>query len=176
VGAGPRVRPGPPIRLRGSRSERSKRLRWLAAGLLLTFGACSKIKLAPEIPLFFGGRSALEVEVSSELNQNSPLAFDLLVIYDKKLLESIGKMDAATWFKNRQQFLKDKSHQKKVEAHHWEWVPGQPNLRIRFHFKRNAFGGVAFGNYLSAGEHRIQFNPHKNLRVTLGEKDFTLVQ
>ncbi|MCP4200883.1 MAG: hypothetical protein GY769_03010 [bacterium] len=155
---------------------RRNRSAWLVMTLLLFLCGCSKWNFGHQFPLLFGGRSTVEISVSSDLNQNSPLAFDLLVVYDQKLLESLEKMDAATWFKNRKQFLKDHSHQKKVEAHHWEWVPGQPKLKLALHFRKNARGGVAFGNYPSVGEHRIQFKPHKHMLVTLGETDFTLVQ
>lgn len=149
---------------------------WVLLAMAICLSGCSKIKLAPEIPFLFGGRSHMTVEVLSKLNQNSPLAFDLLVVYDKKLLESLEKKDAKTWFENRKQFLADKSHKKTVEVHHWEWVPGQSTVKFEFHFKRNAYGGLAFANYLSVGEHRAQFNPHEHLTVVLDEKDFTLVQ
>ena len=157
------------MRFRGA-SEPVGRSVWIVvASLVLVLCGCSKF----QVPLLFGGHSHMEVEVSADLNQNSPLALDLLVVYDQKLLESLEKKTATEWFKNRAQFLKDK---KKLKSHHWEWVPGQPGLKVRFNFKRNARGGLIFANYQSAGDHRARFNPHRHLRISLEEKDFTLVQ
>lgn len=148
----------------------------MVMALVLFFGGCSRINLADPSPLLSGGRLSVEVSASSGLNQGQPLAFDLLVVYDERLLETLEEMDAATWFKNRKQFLADQSRKKNVEAHHWEWVPGQPKLMLELHFKRHARGGVAFANYFSVGAHRSHFDPFKDLLVNLGGKGFALVQ
>jgi hypothetical protein len=149
---------------------------WFVMALVMILGGCSKLNIGRQFPRLSGGQSIVEVSFSSDLNHNAPLAFDILVVYDEKLLESLEALDAATWFKDRHQFLKDLSHEQKVDAHHWEWVPGQPKLRLKLHFRRNARGALAFANYSSVGEHRIRFKPHRHLRVELAEKGFTLVQ
>ena len=147
---------------------------FVVMALMLFLLGCSQTGVARQSPLPFGVRSTVEFSVSSNLNQNFPLAFDLLVVYDEALLGTLETMDADSWFEERDQLLQ--LHSQQVEVHQWEWVPGQSTTRVELHFRRNVRGGVAFAKYQSVGDHRMSFDPRRDLLVTLGEKDWTLAQ
>lgn len=161
-------------RLRVATSCRRRSYGLEAIALALFVAGCSQTGLTRQSSLLFGGRSTVEFSMSSDLNQRAPLAFDLLVVYDDTLLETLETVDAATWFHERDQILKDFGRQ--LEAHRWEWVPGQPPTRAVLRFRRGVRGAVAFADYQSAGDHRLAFNPSRDLLVTLGEDSWTLDQ
>ena len=147
---------------------------FLAVVLVLFLSGCSQTGLTRQASMLFVGRSSVEFSISSDLNQNSPLAFDILFVHGEALLETLESLDAAEWFERRAQILKD--HGRHLEAHQWEFVPGQPTVRVRLQFRRGVRGGVAFAGYQSGGSHRKLFNPRRDLLVALGETDWTINQ
>lgn len=121
---------------------------------------------------FFGGDLKLEVEVAQETNQNSPVAVELLVASDEQVLTAALALSAHDWFVGREQFRRD--HPKGYVSWFWEWVPGQPVPPQKLSFGVGARGGILFADYLSAGKHRLRFDPHQGIRLRLAETDFTV--
>src|SRR6187549_2130614 len=80
--------------------------------------ACSLLGL-----LLFGGELPLSVSVAPEANRNSPIAVELVIAYDGKVLDELLKMPAGDWFRKREQFLRD--HPGGMDTWKWEWIPGQ---------------------------------------------------
>jgi type VI secretion system protein len=122
------------------------------------------------------GQSKLSVRVNlaPAANQNNPLAVDLVLVSDRKLLKELLKMSAKDWFEQKHQIQLNYPKETNLVAGGWEWVPGQSVKLDRLSVRRGIIGGVIFANYLSAGAHRISINPRKNVLVILGENDFSV--
>lgn len=144
-----------------------------ALGLLAGTSACL---LPDKLPSYFGGHVRMQVFVAQDLNLESPVAVELLVVYDKKLLKSLEQMTASQWFAKREQFLKDHSGKKKKALDHWkwEWVPGQVVPEQERPYQVGVAGGVVFANYFTPGEHRASFDPFEPFLLNLQDSDFTV--
>lgn len=120
----------------------------------------------------FGGKVPVAVTISPQMNQNSPVAVEFLVIYKKPLLEKLLEMPASQWFERREQLLRD--YPDGLDAWSWEWIPGQEVGVIELDFRVGAKGGVIFADYFAPGNHRATFQPHKSIRVELEDNGFTV--
>lgn len=125
---------------------------------------------------FFGGDVAVRVEADPEINQNSPVAVEMIVVYDKDLLEALLAKTAREWFQSRAQVFKDHPGDKDFVSVTWEVVPGQSLPAQEVSFGTGARGGIVFADYFSEGAHRARFDPHQDLRIHLQDKDFSLEQ
>lgn len=145
----------------------------LAAGgviALLFLTACPKVKVPKKIP-GTSGESKLDVKVhvSAKANNNNPVAVDMVLVSDKKLLQELMKMSASEWFEKRHQVALDYPKETGLGAGRWEWVPGQQVKVDRVTVKYEVVGGVIFANYFNAGAHRAPIDPRKGILLTLGE-------
>ena len=152
--------------------RRSLLLSASAVAMVLLFAACPKVKIPPRIP----GKAVetkvdVKVHVSPAANNNNPVAVDLVLVSDKKLLQELMKMSATEWFEKRHQFALDYPKEIGLNAGRWEWVPGQQVKLDRLIFKYEATSGVVFANYFNAGTHRAVIDPRKGILITLGEED-----
>ena len=126
----------------------------VAALLLLT--ACPKVQVPKKIPGTSGeSKLDLKVHVSPKANNNNPVAVDLVLVSDKKLLQELMKMSASEWFEKRHQVQLDYPKETGLGAGRWEWVPGQEVKVDRVTVKFEVVGGVIFANYFNAGAHQI---------------------
>lgn len=117
----------------------------------------------------------MRVAVDSQLNALSPVAVEVLVVYDKKLLATLQSMTAQSWFAQREQLLqqyRDVEHE--LDAWTWEWVPGQVVPEQVRRFKAGARGGLIFANYFSPGDHRASFDPFEPFLLNLQPSSFTV--
>jgi type VI secretion system protein len=139
---------------------------------VLIFTACPKVKVPKKIP-GTSGESKLDVKVhvSPAANNNNPVAVDLVLVSDKKLLQELMKLSANEWFEKRHQFALDYPKETGLGAGRWEWVPGQQVKLDRVTVKYEVVGGVVFANYFNAGVHRGPIDPRKGILITLGEED-----
>ena len=94
--------------------------------------------------------------------------FDAVVIRDKKLLEQLSQMDAATWFGPKGRCNYRDGAKAKVEFHSWEFVPGQTFL-IDVPAPGNVKGMLGFANYASPGDHRVELKSAGSQIVNLGQ-------
>jgi type VI secretion system protein len=140
--------------------------------VVLLFAACPKVKVPKKIP-GTSGESKLDVKVhvSPAANNNNPVAVDLVLVSDKKLLQELMKMSASEWFEKRHQVALDYPKETGLGAGRWEWVPGQQVKLDRVTVKYEIVGGVVFANYFNAGTHRAPINPRKGILITLGDED-----
>ena len=153
-------------------------LRWslfLSAGvvaMVLLCTACPKVKVPKKLP-GTSGESKLDVKVhvSPAANNNNPVAVDLVLVSDKKLLQELMKMSASEWFEKRHQVALDYPKETGLGAGRWEWVPGQQVKVDRVTVKYEVVGGVIFANYFNAGTHRAPIDPRKGILITLGDED-----
>jgi len=142
--------------------------------LLLSLTACPKVPKAvrSRIPGASGETKLnVKVHVSPIANKNNPVAVDLVLVSDKKLLKELMKMSARDWFEQRHQVQLDYPKETDLGAGSWEWVPGQAVQLDRLPIRLEIVGGVVFANYFTDGPHRAAINPRKDILLTLGEDD-----
>lgn len=141
---------------------------------VMLFTACPKVPKAvrSKIP-GASGNSKLDVKVhiSPTANNNNPVAVDLVLVKDKKLLQELMKMSANDWFEKRHQVELDYPKETELDAGRWEWVPGQQVKLDSVPVNLDIAGGVVFANYFSAGTHRAPINPRKGIVITLGDEN-----
>lgn len=124
---------------------------------------------------FFGGKLPVRVTVDPALNDFSPVAVELLVVYDQKLLATLQGMTADQWFQQRDQLLQqyaETTHE--LDHWKWEWVPGQvvPDQECKYGI--GVRGALVFADYFSPGAHRASVNPFRPLLIALGAESFTV--
>lgn len=167
------VESAPAAEVPGRRPGRAA-VRLAAVGVAaLVWGGC----ILPEtLPSFFGGHMKMRVVVSEKLNRASPVAVEVLVVYDKGTFKALEKLTARDWFAQRAQFLKDNEAKKKKKFDHWkwEWVPGQTVPEQVRPYGVGVAGGLIFANYFSPGDHRAGFQPFEPFLLSLGASDFTV--
>jgi type VI secretion system protein len=120
----------------------------------------------------FGGKLPVVVSVAPGINQNSPVAVELVVVYKKPLLERLQSMPASEWFARRDQLLRD--FPRDLEAWGGEWIPGQQVREVELDVRVGAKGGVVFADYFAPGDHRATFEPHEPIRLLLEADGFTV--
>ena len=146
--------------------------RLLAALLALGLSGCGLFEGLYGDGLLFGAARPIEFRISDKLNNDYPVAVELIVVYTKDLEKEIGALTAQEWFAQRMQYLRDFSKDE-MEAFRWEWVPGQAAAPQEFDYHRGARSAVVFVSYATPGDHRVRVEaPNHALRVILNEADF----
>lgn len=120
----------------------------------------------------FGGMLPMQVSVAPDVNEDSPVAVDLVVVYNEKLVDTLLKMPSTEWFTKRDQFIKD--HSKDIGLQSWEWVPGQPVDPVTINYRAGARKVVLFADYRTDGEHRAAVEPQQPFRLVLGPQDLAV--
>lgn len=158
----------PPASARSRRRGRGPRLVALALAAAVALSGCSVVKKTKRM---FGGNVLIEVDVDPRLNEDFPVAVDLVVVYDRDLLGELEGYDAATWFeKEREAYLN--GYDNRLDVHGWEWVPGRAVEPQTVAHRLGARAGVVFAHYFAPGAHRVTVEPLKHFRLDLGETDF----
>jgi hypothetical protein len=150
--------------------DRNRRLLWpVLFTILLVLCACSPVKKVAHTPAAVahdatraGGELVLNVTISSDANQNSPLPVDLALVSDKTLLKTLAQMPVADWFAKRSQLQAD--HAKQLAVKSWEWVPGQAVGPVAVKVAPAVDGAVIFAEYSSPPAKAVLVN---NPRETL---------
>ena len=150
------------------------RLLFFIIFLCITTTSCARVVVRTQA--LFGEKLEVRVNVSKDVNRNTPVAVDLVLVYDKGLLNELLKMPASEWFSKREQFKRDFPDQIGFESWEWEWVPGQLVLPNLLPLKARAKGAVVFAGYLSPGAHRQRINPHKGILINLQNTDFSILR
>jgi hypothetical protein len=118
----------------------------------------------------FGGETTVAVSVAADLNEDFPLAVELVYAYEKKLAGELAGKTAADWFAGREQFARD--HPGAFESWRWEWVPGQPAHDVRVEYRVGAQPPFVFAGYSAKGDHRQQVPIGQDFALLLGRTDF----
>lgn len=134
--------------------------------------ACSNI--GARTRSFFGGQVRMDVTVEPNANRNSPVAMDLLIVYDEALLSQLLKLTAKEWFAQRDQIKKDHLEDSGLDTWEWEWVPGQLVPLIELPLKPNAEGALIFVDYLASGAHRFRVDPFEDQMIHFHEDHVTI--
>ena len=146
----------------------------LLSGLICLSAACG---------MLFGQKVRVQMEVARTLNQNSPVAVDVVLIYDDKLLKDLQKLTAKEWFGKREQMTLDNPKGIQFGVWGWEVTPGQtvssktlyvPVKTLFLYPKARVLGGMVFADYASPGPHRASIAPGQDILIRLSEKDFAV--
>ena len=135
---------------------------------LLTLSGCRTTRS------LFGGDLTAEVLTDVEINRNSPVQMELLVVYDNLLLEQASALTAQAWFTQRQGILRNYTSEEAYVSRYWELVPGQPRFQEEISFNVGARGVLVFANYSTPGDHRYRTDPHQDLLIHLGDTDVSV--
>lgn len=132
----------------------------------------------------FGGVCTAEFRISEKLNDNSPVAVEILVLYDADLEKEIVGLTARQWFAARERYRKDYSLDD-YEGFLWEWTPTRPPSSTlpppgeawpppqSFSFRAGALSAIVFADYDRPGDHRVRVEPpDQNLLVLLRADHF----
>ena len=139
------------------------------ASLALALAGCPKV---PKRIPGTSGDSKLRVNfrISENANNGNPVALDLVMVSDKKLLEKLQEMTAEEWFKSKEQIKLDYPKKGQVEVKSWEWVPEQLVPVNEITVPADIRGGIVFANYFKPGAHRAVVNPRKHFTIKLGQE------
>ncbi len=141
---------------------------------LVLLGALTSCSVGPRVRALFGEKLQVQVHIADKANLNTPIALDLLLVYDKKLAQELVTMSAREYFAKRDQLKRDDPDGKRFDSWEWEWIPGQQVPIQTLPLKAKARLGLIFASYVTPGEHRARVHPRKDLRIDLLEKTFTV--
>ncbi len=138
----------------------------LVAGLLsscsCSFGILNSFRSGPSV----------RFDVAPTLNNTSALAVDVVLIYDKALLETLLPLSANEWFARRDQLRKDyPDYKKSYKVWPLELVPAQ-DTTLAIRDLRCVKSGIVFADYYSPGDHRVHFVSTRRLEVALRSEGF----
>ncbi len=114
---------------------------------------------------------SITITATPDANDFSAIPVDIVVIYQKELLEKLSKTPAKDYFKMSRQLLKD--YPGMIEIFSWEVVPGQSLFDLPVPMRGAApEGGFIFVNYIPPGEHRVRLGRVRNIHVQLKNTEF----
>ncbi|MFM0003072.1 hypothetical protein PQR57_18795 [Paraburkholderia dipogonis] len=153
----------------GVAAKRVARFAWLAGipriarRLRFALLACCVMGLMSGCTMF-GGKGdkvswdRLSLVATDDVNNNSPVAVDVVFVTDDALLARIAELPASKWFAARADLAS--TFPKSVQYKSWELVPGQ-----RIDVPSDVFGrprvlaAFLFANYADPGAHRVRIEP-----------------
>ena len=117
---------------------------------------------------------ALTLVAAPDVNQNSPLALDLVFVRDQATLEKLLSLPASKWFSSKDELMK--TYPNAITLRSWELVPQQVlQLSEEALGSPRVAGMLLYANYLSPGEHRAQLPlAREAFLVELGARGFTV--
>jgi len=128
---------------------------------------------APPEPSFLDW-NAITLIAAADVNQNSPLALDLVFVRDSAALEKLLTMPAAKWFSSKEEILKTYPNALTIKS--WELVPQQV-LQVSEEElgSPRVAGMVLFADYFTPGDHRAQLPMDRvAFLVDLGARSFSV--
>lgn len=152
-----------------ARVARAAQFGWLAGmsriarRLRFALLACCVLGLVSGCAMF-GGKGdkvswdRLSLVATDDVNNNSPVAVDVVFVTDDALLAKVADLPASKWFAARADLAS--TFPKSVQYRSWELVPGQ-----RIDVPSDVFGrprvlaAFLFANYADPGAHRARIEP-----------------
>ncbi len=119
----------------------------------------------------FGGQLPLAVELVPEVNHKSPVAVDVLAVYQKRTLDKLMELSAREYFAQKEQLASDFPETFDVLAS-WELVPGQRAFEASLDYRVGADALLIFADYLDPGPHRFRLETRREARLILEETGF----
>lgn len=136
----------------------------LAAALLAGCGSSDK-------PI---NTRVIEFEVAQGANQDSPIAIDIVYVFDPQLVAQLVQMTAHDWFQKRGQIRQ--AFPTGFDLASFEVVPGQRGPIEAVPPKSSqAIAAFIFASYSSEGTHRARIDGLDRFFIALGDKDFAIL-
>ncbi len=134
--------------------------------------AASSCGIGVRTRAMLGGKLRVKVEIAENVNLNSPIAVDLVVVYEEKLQERLLVTTSREWFENKEQIKRDYMEGEGLDFWSWEWVPGQQVPVQKFPLKPSAEAAFIFADYLTPGAHRYRIDPFESVSIKLNENEY----
>ena len=116
----------------------------------------------------------IEFEVAQGANQDSPIAVDIVYVYDPQLVAQLTQMTAHDWFQKKGEVRQ--AFPTGFDVTSLEVVPGQKGPVEAVSAKASkAIAAFVFANYASQGTHRARVDRLERFFIALGDKDFTIL-
>jgi type VI secretion system protein len=142
--------------------------RMAAASLLITVSGCAMVGgvanvVASSTANLFSATptasfldwKAMTLVAAPDVNQNSPLALDLVFVRDQATLDKLLTLPAAKWFASKDEL--QKTYPNTMTVRSWELVPQQVlQLNEEALGSPRVAGMVIYADYLSPGDHRAR--------------------
>jgi type VI secretion system protein len=113
-------------------------------------------------------------EVSSSLNNDSPVKVHLLIVYEAEYLKYLSKLSADQYFEKLDQIKKDGNG--KVDFFTWDVVPGQQISSQPIRPTHVTGQGIlVFARYSTPGNHREAIAEDREVTLQLGPKDIKIL-
>ncbi|WP_310796119.1 hypothetical protein [Paraburkholderia fungorum] len=145
----------------------------LAACIAASLAGCAM----PSMLSFKGDKvkwDTMTFSASDDVNNNSPVAVDVVFVTDEAMLARIAELPASKWFAGRADLVS--TFPKSIGYRSWEFVPGQ-HLDVpgdTFDRPRVAAAFV-FANYAGPGAHRVRIEQFSGrLAVQLDDNTFSI--
>lgn len=138
---------------------------WLSL-LLVSCGLPSRTRS------MFGGSLPVEITVAPDVNLQSPIAVDLIVVYQQPLIDELRELTARQWFARREDLSRD--YPGGFDAWSYEWVPSQCVELPALQYSVGAKAVVVYADYLTPGSHRVVLDAHQPFRLALERDDLTV--
>jgi len=107
-------------------------------------------------------------------NLNTPVAVDMVILYQADLIDKFLKMPARTYFKTKSQMLLDYPNSIKVRS--FEIIPDQ-TFEVETEIKEKEVAAIfVFADYLTPGQHRIRLPYEKNVAIHLLKETITTTE
>ena len=120
------------------------------------------------------GHLLLNVDLDPDLNQDAPLAVDVISVSGKKTVVEISALNAQTYFQKRAS-LKS-MHPSDLQVYSWEWIPGQQVAPLIIPGTEVYDGIFLFANYSTPGSHAAALPKSGSVTVAFGPEDFTVAK
>lgn len=115
----------------------------------------------------------IEIQVAKNVNNDSPVAVDAVLVYNNVLYDELLKTSAKSWFAKVEQYRLD--YPRGFDVWRWELVPGQQvQPQLLPDTVNQAIGMIVFADYFSPGEHRAAVGQTRGIRVFLLDKTFAI--
>ncbi|ODT84891.1 MAG: hypothetical protein ABS69_01740 [Nitrosomonadales bacterium SCN 54-20] len=117
---------------------------------------------------------SVQLEVTENANDNSPIAVDFVAVHDPELLKTLQSLTAGQWFSNKSQILLDYP---KLKIWTLELVPGSllETEDIPLSGKK-ALGLLMFAGYSGEGAHRLRLDQTRKLKLKFGDSDVQVIK
>lgn len=119
------------------------------------------------------GEISLNIKIDSEVNDNSPIAVDVVLVSDKSTLKELSALTAQAWFEKRKTLLRMQPSE--IHLSSWEWVPGQEVATLKIPHTGISDGVLLFANYASTGDHSSILPRNGTIDIAFGAKDFKIL-
>lgn len=123
-------------------------------GLVVQLAGCA----LPGFLTFKGtklGWSQVTLTAAPSANQNSPIAVDVVLVFEDDMLERLVELPATKWFSARVDLRK--TFPKSLSYRTWELVPGQTIRVLGDSFgSPRVVGVLIYADYATPGAHRLR--------------------